>query len=148
MPNSINAWATAHPLAPMPKTRTGADISTWMSSRSAGLAALARSAPARRRPTSATVGVAARVRATEAMSTDVVFAPSSVRIAGSDRITKANSDAWAIRNPSCIDPGVDHRKIRLAAMLETILAAMINAAMRRIAGPQAGIGAGAVDRAQ
>src|ERR1700743_3282242 len=99
-----------------------------MSSGSAGLDALARSPPARRRPTSAKVGVAANVKATAAIRTELVFSPSSARTMGSDRITKANSDAWAIRKPSCIDPGVDQRKIRLAAMLEQIFPAFIHRA--------------------
>jgi hypothetical protein len=95
---------------------------------------------------SATVGVATKVNATEAMRTELVFSPSSVRTIGSDRITKANSDACAIRKPSWIDPGVDHLKIRLAAMLEAILPTMISAATSRIAGPHAMIVPGSMDR--
>ena len=102
--------------------------------------------PASVRPASAREGVAANVRATAAINTEDTSAPSRMRTVGIEKITKANSDPWESRNPSCVDPGVDQRNARLAAMFERILLATIRMEIPMIAGQNLRIDSVSIER--
>ena len=84
----------------------------------------------------------ARLSATAAISTALVVSPTNARTAGRLRMTKANSEPWARRKPSCVDPGTDQRKTRLAAALVRIFttrsrtATPITAGQKRMSAPR------------
>jgi hypothetical protein len=98
--------------------------------------------PASERPSSPRLGVTARLSATAAIRTALVVSPTNARTAGRLRMTNANSEPWARRKPSCVDPGTDQRKTRLAAAFVMIFttrrrtAAPITVGQRRMRAPR------------
>ena len=72
-------------------------------------------------PTVASAGVTARLNATAETRMEQSASPIRFRTDGRLSRTNANSEPCASRKPSCVEPGTDQRKTRLAAALVRIL---------------------------